>query len=174
MRMAVLARDGYRCIYCGRRPPECILEVDHVLPRAAGGLDIATNLVTACRDCNGGKSDQPLPLPEGFTPEPIGFQRRAPARLGTAGDPPPFLRWAADSCFACPLEHYPLGCGNVLPVSFIDGDAQSVQLGYRCPCGHQWHCWWSPEYARLHADTIRWQATAGHLIAFPVEPRWLS
>jgi 5-methylcytosine-specific restriction endonuclease McrA len=32
------------------------LEVDHVIARSAGGPDTMENLVTACWDCNRGKS----------------------------------------------------------------------------------------------------------------------
>ena len=49
-------RDRFTCSYCGRTPPTVLLEVDHVLPRAAGGSDDIENLTTACQDCNRGKS----------------------------------------------------------------------------------------------------------------------
>lgn len=51
-RQQVLARDGYRCVYCGEvRPPE-ELTVDHVQPRVRGGDRSGGNLVTACMACN--------------------------------------------------------------------------------------------------------------------------
>jgi 5-methylcytosine-specific restriction endonuclease McrA len=48
----ILARDGYRCVYCGLqfRPEE--LSLDHVQPRMRGGDNTAGNLVSACRGCN--------------------------------------------------------------------------------------------------------------------------
>lgn len=54
-RFEVFARDGFACQYCGRRPPEVVLEVDHVHPRSCGGTDEILNLVTSCFDCNRGK-----------------------------------------------------------------------------------------------------------------------
>jgi len=60
IRFDVFKRDGFRCVYCGRRSPEVILEVDHVLALANGGTDELDNLVTSCTDCNRGKSDRPL------------------------------------------------------------------------------------------------------------------
>lgn len=57
-RFQVLRRDGYTCRYCGRKPPEVTLEVDHVHPVAAGGTDHPSNLVAACKDCNRGKGAQ--------------------------------------------------------------------------------------------------------------------
>jgi hypothetical protein len=56
LRFEILRRDNHTCYYCGRKPPEIEITIDHVLPRALGGEDIATNLVAACADCNGGKT----------------------------------------------------------------------------------------------------------------------
>jgi hypothetical protein len=55
-RFEIFKRDAFTCQYCGQRPPEVILEVDHIEPRAAGGTDDELNLVTSCADCNRGKS----------------------------------------------------------------------------------------------------------------------
>lgn len=60
VRFEVLKRDRFTCAYCGKHPPDVLLEVDHVLPRAAGGTDAMENLVTSCHDCNAGKSDRLL------------------------------------------------------------------------------------------------------------------
>jgi hypothetical protein len=56
----VFKRDLFTCKYCGRRPPEVVLEVDHIIPRAGGGSDDIENLVTACCDCNRGKAAKGL------------------------------------------------------------------------------------------------------------------
>lgn len=57
VRFDVFSRDGFRCVYCGRGPDQGILlEADHHIPRSAGGADTMANLVTACWDCNRGKS----------------------------------------------------------------------------------------------------------------------
>lgn len=58
---AVFERDGRQCRYC-RSVDD--LTVDHVIPRCQGGPDLATNLVVACRSCNGRKG--------GRTPEQAG------------------------------------------------------------------------------------------------------
>lgn len=60
IRFKVLKRDNFMCAYCGRRPPEVELQVDHVMPRSKGGSDNLDNLTTACSDCNLGKSDHLL------------------------------------------------------------------------------------------------------------------
>lgn len=60
LRFEVFKRDGFRCRYCGQRPPEVILEVDHIVPRCEGGPDDVGNLVTACYACNRGKAGRSL------------------------------------------------------------------------------------------------------------------
>lgn len=59
-RFNVFKRDGFQCQYCGRQPPEVVLEVDHVVPQSKGGGDDALNLLTACFECNRGKRDHHL------------------------------------------------------------------------------------------------------------------
>jgi 5-methylcytosine-specific restriction endonuclease McrA len=57
MRFAVLRRDGFRCVYCGRGEPDGgKLHLDHLVSVAGGGRTALDNLVTACQDCNLGKS----------------------------------------------------------------------------------------------------------------------
>jgi hypothetical protein len=60
LRFEVFKRDGFRCAYCGNSPEQCVLEVDHIEPRAKGGDDDTDNLITACFNCNRGKADVPL------------------------------------------------------------------------------------------------------------------
>ncbi len=94
-RQNVLARDGYRCCYCGVRPrrgdrPDLKeLTLDHVVPRAqavrgrvrlpwCGDIVPVTswrNIATACRDCNLVKADR--------TPAQAGMRlREIPKALG--------------------------------------------------------------------------------------------
>jgi 5-methylcytosine-specific restriction endonuclease McrA len=76
-RMRVRLRDGGCCHYCGIVVIDasevteaiafgcsdehvswlrsCVAQVDHVVPRIAGGSDEPGNLVLACRRCNGRK-----------------------------------------------------------------------------------------------------------------------
>jgi hypothetical protein len=60
LRFEVFKRDEFRCQYCGRHPPEVLLEVDHVIAVAEGGDDSEGNLVTSCADCNRGKGARSL------------------------------------------------------------------------------------------------------------------
>jgi len=63
----IRARDGERCIYCSvsskvelRRGRH--MHLDHLTPKAAGGADVATNLVLACTSCNSKRQDKALPV----------------------------------------------------------------------------------------------------------------
>lgn len=60
LRFEVFKRDSFKCQYCGKGSPEVILQVDHVHPVSKGGDADILNLVTACVDCNAGKSDVAL------------------------------------------------------------------------------------------------------------------
>ena len=65
IRFDVFKRDGFICQYCGAKPPSVVLEVDHIDPVKNGGGNSIHNLLTACFDCNRGKSDRLLSaLPE--------------------------------------------------------------------------------------------------------------
>jgi hypothetical protein len=59
-RFEIFKRDGFVCQYCGRHPPDIILNVDHIIAIANGGDNSRDNLTTSCRDCNYGKNAVPL------------------------------------------------------------------------------------------------------------------
>jgi len=66
-RQNVLARDRYRCQYCGERKPLRQLTFDHVIPRSRGGRTCWENIVTACfNPCNQLKGNK--------TPEEAGMR----------------------------------------------------------------------------------------------------
>lgn len=75
LRYEVLRRDRHTCRYCGASAPDVRLTVDHVLPRVLGGTNDPTNLVTACADCNSGKTsihpDSPLVAESNYGGIPI-------------------------------------------------------------------------------------------------------
>ena len=50
-------RDNYRCGYCGKEFHPKNLSRDHIVPKSRGGLDIWTNVISACKDCNCDKDD---------------------------------------------------------------------------------------------------------------------
>ncbi|AHH98231.1 HNH endonuclease [Kutzneria albida] len=56
LRFEIFRRDSHSCRYCGATASNTKLTIDHVTPVALGGSDEPSNLVTACRDCNSGKT----------------------------------------------------------------------------------------------------------------------
>ena len=60
IRFEVFKRDGFTCQYCGSTPPNSVLECDHINPVSKGGTNELYNLITACFDCNRGKSNNKL------------------------------------------------------------------------------------------------------------------
>jgi 5-methylcytosine-specific restriction endonuclease McrA len=60
----LFARDGYRCMYCGRHRGELrhreFLTRDHVIPLSRGGENGWDNVVTACSPCNNRKASHSL------------------------------------------------------------------------------------------------------------------
>jgi len=61
IRLQVLSRDKFRCIFCGRSPAtdvNVILHIDHITPFSKGGKSVLDNLQTLCSNYNLGKSDQ--------------------------------------------------------------------------------------------------------------------
>jgi 5-methylcytosine-specific restriction enzyme A len=55
VRLDVLTRDDYKCVYCGRSSQQIDLEIDHIMPYSKGGSNQIDNLQTLCFDCNRGK-----------------------------------------------------------------------------------------------------------------------
>jgi hypothetical protein len=55
-RFKIFERDSFTCQYCGVKPPNVILEVDHMVSKFDGGGDEEENLITSCFNCNRGKS----------------------------------------------------------------------------------------------------------------------
>lgn len=60
LRFEVFKRDRFTCQYCSAKPPKVPLEIDHIHPVSKGGSNDIDNLITACFDCNRGKSDVEL------------------------------------------------------------------------------------------------------------------
>lgn len=64
-RSALVKRDRSSCQYCGKKLPASQITLDHILPRAQGGITSFTNCVVACQICNNRKGDR--------TPEQAGM-----------------------------------------------------------------------------------------------------
>lgn len=64
LRFEVFKRDKFTCQYCGRKPPSVSLEADHYVPVSQGGPTVFMNLITSCFDCNRGKRDNLIDVPQ--------------------------------------------------------------------------------------------------------------
>jgi 5-methylcytosine-specific restriction endonuclease McrA len=72
-RQNVLARDRWKCQYCGEQHQTSELTFDHVTPRSRGGRTEWENIVMACQECNAKKADK--------TPSEVGLKlRKHPVR----------------------------------------------------------------------------------------------
>lgn len=105
VRERVWKRDGYACTRCGT--DDRTIQAHHVVPRAAGGPDDPTNLLTLCRPCHGVmhprndafddvREDAPL-FPDRDAPKPVRRMRRPDDRVcdrcGHEGTPERLLAW---------------------------------------------------------------------------------
>ena len=60
IRLKVLNRDNFSCIFCGKSPATDFgtkLHLDHIVPFSKGGTNKIENLQTLCSECNLGKGD---------------------------------------------------------------------------------------------------------------------
>jgi 5-methylcytosine-specific restriction endonuclease McrA len=63
LRAYIKERDNYTCCACGNSvsvEPNLLLEIDHIIPVAKGGLTEEGNLQTLCWKCNRSKGDKIL------------------------------------------------------------------------------------------------------------------
>lgn len=63
--LALLMRDGATCYLDGQPPDDDDpLEIEHVIPRSAGGTDDMSNLALAHRSCNRTKGTHSVASPQ--------------------------------------------------------------------------------------------------------------
>lgn len=100
LRLALYLRDRFTCCYCGtdlHSAEPFNVTLDHLLPRANGGGNEPSNLVTACRACNCSRQDKPwIEYATGGARDRIEQRRTTPIEsyrtlakaliAGTAGD----------------------------------------------------------------------------------------
>lgn len=76
-RFKVFKRDSFSCQYCGKSPPQVILELDHINPVSNGGDNSLDNLICSCFDCNRGKgSDLLTSIPPTLIEKSIALQEK--------------------------------------------------------------------------------------------------
>ncbi len=62
-RDVVFARDGYKCVWCGRTLALCI---DHIIAISIGGQNTLDNMQTLCDSCGHVKGNQIMSREEGL------------------------------------------------------------------------------------------------------------
>lgn len=79
-------RDEHRCVYCGATAASsgARLHLDHLTPRSAGGQDVASNLVLACRRCNGARQNRTLAEWAAYAAAELGLEISPSAIRGRA------------------------------------------------------------------------------------------
>ncbi len=109
-RFKVLRRDHFTCMYCGARPPYVRLHVDHVVAVSRGGSSDERNLITACSDCNLGKSNIEFdhPRPDGARYKPLAESKCPRATCGgeKKGRDAAEIECLCNGCHGCDI------CGN--------------------------------------------------------------
>lgn len=102
-RQNILARDRWKCQYCGIKVKTHEMTMDHVIPRSQGGTTCWENIVTSCEPCNARKADR--------TPEQADMKlRKRPKRpswvpifsIQLSGPPPE--QWASYIYWNAELE----------------------------------------------------------------------
>ena len=58
LRAHVLYKYKKTCQLCGRKAPQVVLHVDHIIPESKGGKTDLSNLQVLCETCNLGKGDR--------------------------------------------------------------------------------------------------------------------
>lgn len=128
LRFKILARDGFACRYCGAKAPGATLHVDHVLAVAKGGRSDAGNLITACADCNHGKSDGVL------IPTRTGFEVDQTAKVKRT------KKWEASIAKAKINPHrHVLDTGQIDSLDELDDDSQLALVWCESHSKYEWH-----------------------------------
>jgi len=193
-RFRVLEAYGFACGYCGAKAKDgAILEVDHIHPRSKGGTDALHNLVSACFNCNRGKSarvliakpDQRLipPVARKIPKPKLVVIRQRPEKKLRAHKPPPYMDFAdrlwRGHCESCGGDSADPEFGDVIgclvdglcrfcnPKSFRSRDAQG-QFDLH-PVIQRFGDWAVTEYGI--ECTVRYYPIARKRIG---EPDWVS
>lgn len=132
LRFEVFRRDNHACRYCGKTAPDVPLTVDHVVPVALGGCDDPSNLVTACRDCNSGKSSVPsgAPLVDDVAADALRWAKAMEVVAAARAAEREELKWRCRS-FVAKWEKWTYSNGEPveLPQTFFTSIDQFIRAG---------------------------------------------
>ncbi|MEX0268300.1 HNH endonuclease [Leptolyngbyaceae cyanobacterium UHCC 1019] len=60
-RQQLIVRDGSCCCWCKKTLASTELTIEHMKPKSMGGKNDLENLRLACRQCNRGRGNNPVP-----------------------------------------------------------------------------------------------------------------
>jgi 5-methylcytosine-specific restriction endonuclease McrA len=92
-RKTIYKRDNHTCQYCGCKPGDGELTIDHVIPKAQGGETSWTNCVLACIQCNSQKADR---RPEGAFKNRKDWRGPSPMKLLSVPRKPKYTLFKGD------------------------------------------------------------------------------
>jgi hypothetical protein len=58
VQQATWAKDGFMCVYCGKKMGQTLLTIDHWIPLELGGKNDTTNYLTCCKKENKDKGSE--------------------------------------------------------------------------------------------------------------------
>ncbi|MGL4423131.1 MAG: DEAD/DEAH box helicase family protein [Gemmataceae bacterium] len=158
VKKAIKARDGKRCLCCGRTNP---LVIDHVLAFRYGGNNDPDNLQTLCKFCNRAKDDVKMDFREQKS-----IVKEPPSEFPEIGFPTDFARdpeeWE---------RHLYMTINQFYRASVV----ASVEIGQR---GERFHHWvvqlhfgnnpsWPDRYIDYYARRVRQERSAAGLTPAP-------
>lgn len=104
-RRTLYKRDNYTCQYCGKKPGTEELTVEHVLPKAQGGITSWENCVLACVNCNKRKANR---TPEQANMKLLTVPKKPKMALFKCDFNKPIKSWEAflgTAYWSCPLDN---------------------------------------------------------------------
>ncbi len=99
LREYLLEKWGRRCVYCGAK--DVPLQVEHIIPRARGGSNRASNLTLSCERCNIAKGTRTA---EEFGHPKVQAQARRPLKDAAAVNATRWELWRRLAAIGLPLE----------------------------------------------------------------------
>lgn len=163
VRFDVFRRDNFTCVYCGRGSPDVELHCDHKIAHSKGGSNDRSNLVTACRDCNSGKSAKTVKTTSGRN---VNNGNGFVGLYGHTRDDDGVIDWQFEVIGKISEEFY-----TIQLFSWLDGSPTEVKVASICDLSKsslyssraQWIGQWARESSRVNGRRKMWAKDAFYL-----------
>lgn len=136
-RFETLLCCGFACFYCGAKPPDAALVIEHVIPVARGGDNNDTNLVAACSRCNHGKAARVYAVPGKGSAARVRRTTRRRVELGRVDDG--LYERMSDLSLRDGCSVNDIGAYLLLPVDDIDRDFAERVVSIMRRLGWEWY-----------------------------------